>query len=125
MDYQWYMLLKSNRAVLSQTSPGQRILMIDRSGSYGVAQKLKRNIPLGREVRIYSGKSSFKKKLMYYLLPLRISDSGKYIAVFKDPAVSFDMSRKMLMRNHNVIEENTYLVASFTPDTALYKIATE
>jgi hypothetical protein len=126
MDYTWYMQWRADRSSLGQRSFDERISRVDGTGAYDFAQGLKKVIPPGATVRIYAGILEGKAgilegKVRYYLLPVKVSASAPYIAVFKDPAVSYDPVKKLLSREHEIVARNIQLITAFGKDGFLYK----
>jgi hypothetical protein len=119
MDYAWYMQWRADRSSLGQRSFNERVSRADGTGAYDFAQVLKKVIPLGSTVKIYAG--ILEGKVRYYLLPVKVSETAPYIAVFRDPAVSYDPIRKLLSRDHEIVARNIELVTAFGKDGFLYK----
>jgi hypothetical protein len=119
MDYTWYMQWRADRSSLGQRSFDERISRVDGTGAYDFAQGLKKVIPPGATARIYAG--ILEGKVRYYLLPVKVSESAPYIAVFKDPAVSYDPVKKLLRRDHEIIAQNVRLIMAFGKDGFLYE----
>ncbi|HXY53723.1 MAG TPA: hypothetical protein VEM40_03515 [Nitrospirota bacterium] len=126
MDYGWYMQWRADGSSLGQRSVDERISRVDGTGAYDFAQSLKRIVPPGATVRIYAGTLQGKAgilegKVRYYLLPVKVSETARYIAVFKDPAVSYDPAKKSLSRNHEIVARDIELVTSLGKEGFLYR----
>lgn len=125
MDYNWYRHWR-DRAILSQKRLDERIYLLGNGNAYYLADSLKKIIYPGEKVRVYVGENSadigFMRQLKYYLLPVKVSDSGRYILVFKDNNISFDLSGNRLFKNNEVIERDVALVSNIDKDISLYKI---
>src|SRR5512143_184875 len=126
MDYTWYMQWRADRSSLGQRSCNERISRVDGTGAYDFAQGLKKVIPPGATVRVYAGLLEGKAgilegKVRYYLLPVKVSETAPYIAVFKDPAVSYDPVNKLLQRDHEIVARNIELIMALGKDGFLYK----
>jgi hypothetical protein len=126
MDYAWYMQWRADRSSLGQRSFDERISRVDGTGAYDFAQGLKKIMPPGATVKIYAGLLEGKAgilegKVRYYLLPVKVSETAPYIAVFKDPAVSYDPIKKLLQRDHEIVARNIQLIMAFGKDGFLYK----
>jgi hypothetical protein len=119
MDYAWYMQWRADRSSLGQRSFDERISAADGTGAYDFAQGLKKVIPLDSTVKIYAG--ILEGKIRYYLLPVKVSETAPYIAVFRDPAVSYDPIKKLLSRDHEIVARNIEWVTAFGKDGFLYK----
>ena len=119
MDYAWYMQWRADRSSLGQRSFNERVSRADGTGAYDFAQGLKKVIPLVSTVKIYAG--ILEGKVRYYLLPVKVSENAPYIAVFRDPAVSYDPIKKLLSRDHEIVARNIELVTAFGKDGFLYK----
>jgi hypothetical protein len=119
MDYAWYMQWRADRSSLGQRSFNERVSRADGTGAYDFAQGLKKVIPLGSTVKIYAG--ILEGKVRYYLLPVKVSETAPYIAVFRDPAVSYDPIKKLLSRDHEIMARNIEVVTAFGKDGFLYK----
>jgi hypothetical protein len=120
MDYTWYMMWRLDSASLSHKSLDERVSLVDGTGAYAFAEEVKKIIPSGENVRIYGGDVAVKLK--YYLLPLKVSDSGKYIAVCKGSMLTYDPSRKVLRGVDAVIANDVSLIKVFREDFSLYRI---
>ncbi len=119
MDYTWYIQWRADDSSMGQGSLDERISRVEGTGTYDFALELKKIVPPGAEVRIYAGE--FGEKLKYYLLPLKVSERAPYIAVYKDPAVSFDPQRRVLVRNNEVLSNSAKLIRAFGKDGFLYQ----
>jgi hypothetical protein len=119
MDYAWYMQWRADRSSLGQRSFNERISLADGTGAYDFAQGLKKVIPRGSTVKIYAG--ILEGKVRYYLLPVKVSESAPYIAVFRDPAVYYDPIKKLLSRDHEIMARNIVVVTALGKDGFLYK----
>jgi hypothetical protein len=119
MDYAWYMQWRADRSSLGQISFDERVSRADGTGAYDFAQGVKKAIPLGATVKIYGG--ILEGKIRYYLLPIKVSENARYIAVFRDPAVFYDPIKKLLSRDHIIVARNIELVTAFGKDGFLYK----
>jgi hypothetical protein len=119
MDYAWYMQWRADRSSLGQRSLHERISRADGTGAYDFAEGLKKVVPPGSTIKIYAG--ILEGKVRYYLLPVKVSETAPYIAVFKDPAVSYDPIKKLLSRDHEIVARNIEMVTSFGKDGFLYK----
>jgi hypothetical protein len=120
MDYTWYMMWRLDSASLSHKSLDERVSLVDGTGAYAFAEEVKKIIPPGENVRIYGGDVAVKLK--YYLLPLKVSDNGKYIAVCKGSALTYDPAGKVLRGVDAVIANNVSLIKVFKEDFSLYRI---
>jgi hypothetical protein len=125
MDYNWYRHWR-DRAVLSHRSLDERISLLGNGNAYYLADSLKKIIYPGEKVRVYIGEKSadigFMRQLKYYLLPVKVSDMGRYILVFKDDNISFDPSGNRLFKNNEAIARDVVLVSNIDRDIILYKI---
>lgn len=119
MDYAWYLQWRADRSSLGQRSFDERISRADGTGAYDFAQGLKKVLPLGSTIKIYAG--ILEGKVRYYLLPVKVSETAPYIAVFKDPAVSYDPIKKLLSRDHQIVARDVELVTAFGKDGILYR----
>ncbi len=119
MDYAWYMQWRADHSSLGQRSFNERISRADGTGAYDFAQDLKKGLPPGSTIKIEAG--ILDGKVRYYLLPVKVSETAPYIAVFKDPAVSYDPIKKTLSRNREIVARNIELVTAFGKDGFLYK----
>jgi hypothetical protein len=119
MDYTWYMQWRADRSSLGQRSFDERISRVDGTGAYDFAQGLKKVIPPGATVRLYAG--ILQGKVRYYLLPVRVSERAPYIAVFKDPAVSYDPIKKLLSRDHEIVARDIEAVTALGKNGFLYR----
>jgi hypothetical protein len=122
MDFQLYMQLREIQTTTSTKTVEELIINFDDNGAYVAARELKKKIPSGEKVRIYSRDSMFKRVLGYYLLPLMLSDTGNYIVVHGDSEAFFDSSRKRLIAGNRVVAENVLPVSVFDKGVYLYKI---
>jgi hypothetical protein len=120
MDYTWYMMWRLDSASLSHKSLDERVFLVDGTGAYEFAEEVKKIVPMGENVRIYGGDVAVKLK--YYLLPLKVSDNGKYIAVCKGSTLTYDSVRKVLRGVDAVIANNVSLIKVFKEDFSLYRI---
>ena len=120
MDYTWYMMWRLDRASLSGKNLGERISLVDATGAYDFAGEIRTIIPPGEKVRIYGG--AVATKLQYYLLPVKVSDKGRYIAVLKDSAITFDPVGRVLRRDDALIATHVSLVKAYGQDFQLYRI---
>ena len=126
MDYTWYMQWRADRASLGHRSFDEQISRVDGTGAYDFAQGLKKIIPLGATVKIYAGTLEGKAgilegKVRYFLLPLKVSETAPYIAVFKDPAISYDPDKKLLLRDHEIVARDIEVVTAVGKDGFLYR----
>lgn len=125
MDYNWYRHWR-DRAIFSQKRIDERIRLLGNGNAYYLADSLKEMIHQGEKVRVYIGEKSadigFIRQLKYYLLPVKVSDRGRYILVFKDNNISFDPSGNRLFKNDKVIEKDVVLISNIAEDIILYKI---
>jgi hypothetical protein len=119
MDYAWYLQWRADRSSLGHRSFNERISKADGTGAYDFAEGLKKVLPPGSTIKIYAG--ILEGKVGYYLLPVKVSETAPYIAVFKDPAVSYDPIKKLLSRDHEIVARNIEMVTSFGKDGFLYK----
>jgi hypothetical protein len=119
MDYAWYLQWRADRSSLGHGSFNERVSKADGTGAYDFAESLKKVIPHGSTIKIDAG--ILESKVRYYLLPVKVSETAPYIAVFRDPAVSYDPVKKVLSRNHEIVARNIELVMAFGKDGFLYK----
>jgi hypothetical protein len=119
MDYAWYMQWRADRSSLGHRSFDERISRADGTGAYDFVQGLKNFLPPGSTIKIYAG--ILGGKVRYYLLPVKVSETAPYIAVFRDPTVSYDPIRKLLSRDHEIVARNIELVTALGKDGFLYK----
>jgi hypothetical protein len=108
MDYGWYKLWQLDREVLSSRSLNERITLFH-GPTYYFAEDLKRVVPPFEKVKIFTNDSYQEMVLRYYLLPIKVSENGNYIVVFRDNMV-FDPSRNMLLKDGNVVEKNVIFI---------------
>jgi hypothetical protein len=118
MDYGWYMTWRLDKQYLSKKHLDERISIVEGTGAYEFAKAIKNIVPANEKLRVYGGNLS--EKIKYYLLPLRVSDDSKYVAVYKDRLVSFDSFDKTLKINSTVIARNVTLVRAFQKDAFLF-----
>jgi len=111
MDYGWYKLWQFDREVLSSRSLSERIALYQ-GATYYFAENLKRVVPPFEKVKIFTGDSYQKMLLVYYLLPINVSENGNYIVVFRDNMV-FDSSHNMLLKDGNIVEKNVILIYDY------------
>jgi hypothetical protein len=52
---------------------------------------------------------------------VKASERAPYIAVFKDPAVSYDPVKKLLRRDHEIVARNARLIMAFGKDGFLFE----
>ena len=83
------------------------------------AQGVKQAIPAGGTVRIFAG--VLEGKVKYYLLPIKVSASAPFIAVYRDPAISFDPAQKTLNKDDVVVATNAELLTTLGKDGFLYR----
>ena len=119
MDYTWYMQWRADRSSLGGGGVDERISRVEGTGAFDFARGVKKIIPAGDTVRIYAGVLGGKVK--YYLLPIKVSASAPYIAVYKDPAVSFDPALKVLSRENIIVANNAELLMTLGKDGFLYR----
>ena len=119
MDYAWYMQWRADRSSLGQRSFDERISRADGTGAYDFSQGLKKVLPPGSTIRVYAG--ILEGKVRYYLLPVKVSETAPYIAVFRDPAISYDPIKKSLSRDHEIVARNIEVVMAVGKDGFLYK----
>ena len=119
MDYTWYMQWRADRASLGPGSVDERISRVEGTGAYDFARGVKKNIPAGGTVRIFAGVLTGKVK--YYLLPVKVSEGAPFIAVYKDPAISFDPAQKTLKRDDVVVATGAELLTTLGKDGFLYR----
>jgi len=119
MDYTWYLQWRADQASLGRRSVDERISRVEGSGTYDFAKNVKQVIPAGGTVRIFAG--ILEAKVKYYLLPVKVSRTAPYIAVYKDPAISFDPVQKELKRDNVVVATNAQLLMTFGKDAFLYR----
>ncbi len=118
MDYGWYMTWRLDKEYLSKKQLDERISIVEGTGAYEFSKSIKNILPENEKLRVYGGNIS--EKIKYYLLPLRVSEDSKYIAVYKDRFVAFDSSDKTLKINNKVIARNVTLVRAFQKDAFLF-----
>jgi hypothetical protein len=70
-------------------------------------------------IRIFAG--ILEAKVKYYLLPVKVSLAAPYIAVYKDPSISFDPVQKALKRDNVVVATDVQLLMTFGKDGFLYR----
>jgi len=126
MDYSWYMQWRADRSSLGGRSFDERMSRMDGTGAYDFAQGLKKIVPPGATVRIYAGTLEgragiLEGKVKYYLLPVKVSETARYIAVFKDPAVSYDPIKKILSRDHEIVARDVEVITALGKDGLLYR----
>ena len=124
MDYAWYVMWRMDSAYLSPKSLEDRISFMEGAGTYDVARRLKTLVPPGEAVRLLVVDAEGKliaEKLKYYLLPARVSPSGKYILVWMDHGIRFDPEAGTLRRPTGILAENVSLVAALRDDILLYR----
>ncbi len=121
MDYNWYMQWLRDQKFLAHKSLGERISMLGRGEAYYAAAILNKTVPSGEKVKILTGEDYFKTIIKYYLLPLKVSEQGRYILVYKDDAISFDQARGILQKNNEVVERNVSLIAIIGRGISLYR----
>jgi len=119
MDYAWYMQWRADRSSLGQRSFDERIARAEGTGAYNFAQGLKKVLPPGSTIKIYAG--ILEGKVRYYLLPVKVSNTARYVAVFKDPAVSYDPVKKLLLRDHEIVARDIEVAAALGKDGFLYR----
>jgi hypothetical protein len=119
MDYAWYQQWRVDRASLGPGGVAERISRVEGSGAYDFAQGVKQAIPAGGTVRIFAG--VLEGKVKYYLLPVKVSRGAPYIAVFRDPAVSFDPAQKTLKRGDVVVATDAQLLMTIGKEGFLYR----
>jgi hypothetical protein len=119
MDYAWFMQWRADRASLGRGSLEERISRVDGTGAYDFARGVKQVIPAGGSVRVFAGVLAGKVK--YYLLPVKVSRDAPYIAVFKDPAISFDPAQKTLKRDNVVVATDAQLLTAIGNEGSLYR----
>lgn len=120
MDYTWFSMFRLDRAVLGGKSMPERISLVEGTGTYEFAQHLKEIIHPEEEVRIYAGK--LESKLKYYLLPVKTSSHGRYIAVYEDGSITFRPEEHILMKKGKIIERKVSRIADYQSRAALYRI---
>lgn len=121
MDYNWYMQWLRDQRFLAHKSLGERISTLGRGEAYYTAVALNKTIPPGERVRIYSGEDYFRTIIKYYLLPLKVSERGRYILVYKDDTISFDQYRGILQKNNEVMERDVSLIVTLGKGISLYR----
>jgi hypothetical protein len=119
MDYTWYLQWRADRASLGGGSVDERISRAEGTGAFDFAQSVKQAIPAGGTVRIFAG--VLEGKVKYYLLPIKVSASAPFIAVYRDPAISFDPADKTLNKDDVVVATNAELLTTLGKDGFLYR----
>ncbi len=119
MDYAWYMQWRADRSSLGNRSFSERVSRADGTGAYDFAQNLKKVLPPGTTIKIYAG--ILEGKVRYYLLPMKVSEAAPYIAVLRDPSVSYDPVNKLLSRDHEIVARNIEMVMAIGKNGFLYK----
>jgi hypothetical protein len=111
MDYGWFMQWRDDAAHFAPLSVTERIAALSQpyQPQYYVA-KVKKILPPGNTIRVYSGDTELLFNLRYYLLPVEVSDHGDYIMVYGDN-IEFDPRYNILTRKNEVIADSIGLVA--------------
>jgi hypothetical protein len=121
MDYNWYMQWRLDQASLADKTLDEKLSFVGRRHIYHLSNNLKNLVPPNEKVRVYTGENYFILLFRYYLLPLKVSERGRYILVYRDNNISFDPLSNMLLRNNEVIAKDVYLVSTLGKDIFLYK----
>lgn len=125
MDYAWYMKWRTDRELCGRKSYDELISCVDGTGSYDFAKSVKQNIPADSTAMIFAGPvEGTNVKLKYYLLPIMVSRSAPYIAVYKDPSVFYDPVQKTLKRGSVVVATDAQLVMAAGKDGYIYRAST-
>lgn len=139
MDYTWLMWWEKDISVLSHLSTADKFALIEADNVYGFADEVKKLVPPGERVRLFTDeeddqnrgyketeffvvKTYYVGKIKYHLLPLKLSEKGSYIAVFRSTRVIFNPSDDSLRRNGTLIAMGVKLVKEFGNNTSLYRV---
>jgi hypothetical protein len=120
MDYSWYAQWREDQEFLSKQSLDERIMLLDGNLAYYFAQEIKKRLPADEKVRVFSGDDYFRMKFRYHLLPVRVSDNGNYIVVYRDK-IMFNPADNQLIIDEKVVSEHVLFVAAYLNEFFIFK----
>lgn len=120
MDYGWYTMWRLDKSALSRRSYEEKIMLVDATGAYEFARMVTKLIPSDASVRVECG--TLAEKVKYYLLPLKVSDRGRYVIVCSDSGVAYDPGEQVLKRGKAVVADHAFLMQSLRKDFSLYRL---
>jgi hypothetical protein len=120
MDYGWYWMWRLDRSTLSHRIYEERVELVDATGTYEFASMIRSLIPPDSSVRVECG--PLAEKIKYYLLPLMVSERGRYVIVCGDSGVTYDPNEKVLRRAEAVVAPHAIFMQSLRKDFFLYRL---
>jgi len=120
MDYKWFFVWLNDTNRIEDAARAERVSLL-KGASFGrLADKLKQIVPEGEKVKIIADEDLFRLRMRYFLLPLLVSDSGKYVLV-DDRSTHYVSSKKVILRGGSVVEQGVEMLGVFENGTVLYK----
>jgi hypothetical protein len=123
MDYEWYAWCRKDSNVFGRLPVDDRINIIEQNTAFAFSNTIKKVMAPGEKVRLFTDKDFYSLKIRYHLLPVKVSKSGSYIAVYMDNSIGFDPLRGILSKNGAILAEHVVLVRDYGNNRCLYRIS--
>ena len=142
MDYEWVAWLARDARELGPLDLQSRSARLDGWNLVGLARDVRGILPPGKSLsllagddraqrerryqprrgRSHSSVSFTRGKMLFYLLPVVLSEESEYVLVVGDRKLVFDQASRTLSEGAVPIAENVDLVKSYSPDVFLCRV---